>query len=61
MRLFRSSPKLFQSLLNEMEGDLDLLSLEGQLGKLFELLRRRHSFDQSFSEVRRLSRLITVN
>lgn len=53
--LSRSPLKLVQALLNDMEGDPEVLSLEGQLGKLFELMQRRRMFDLSFSEVSRLA------
>jgi glycosyltransferase involved in cell wall biosynthesis len=54
-------PRLLSRLIRKIQNDPEVLSLEGQLGKLFELMQRRTLFDRSFSEVKRLTHSPLLN
>lgn len=50
--LLRRRRKLPLAFLSLMEGDADALSIEGELGRFVELVRKRRGYDRSLREVR---------
>lgn len=49
--LFRKLRKVIQSRSNSLEGDVDAILVEHQLGRLSELLRQRNTYDQAFYDI----------
>lgn len=51
-KLLRHRAKLFQLLSCPLEGDRDVLEIEGQIGRIGELLRQRGAYHQRLRQVR---------